>query len=57
MNALEQAVIAAAEHGAPAREWQVGEDATVTFENRHHPFDHMQVTAWELPDVMTGRSE
>ncbi|BBZ27866.1 hypothetical protein MMAD_21610 [Mycolicibacterium madagascariense] len=52
---LEQAVLAAAESGAPPRTFDVGPDAAVEFGTGRNPFDGLQITAWD--DVATGRCE
>lgn len=47
MDALTEAVVHAAEHGAPERVWEVGPNAVVNFgDGRSHPYDGLQVTAW-----------
>ena len=61
MNAMERAIVAAAEYGgAPPRVWNVDRDATVEF-GTGHPFDQMQLTAWvdsfDVADVAAGRCE
>lgn len=57
MNQLEQAALAAAEGGAPARTYEVGPDAAVEFGTGRNPFDGMVLSAWDAADVATGRCE
>lgn len=57
MNQLEKAVLAALEHGAPAKTWNVDPDAAVDFGTGRNPFDGMTITAWAAADVAAGRSE
>jgi hypothetical protein len=54
---LEKAIRDAAEFGAPPKTFHVGPDATVEFGTGHNPFDGATFTAWELPDIVAGRSE
>ncbi|MFA5707390.1 hypothetical protein [Mycolicibacterium sp.] len=59
---LEQAILAAAESGAPPKVFHVGPDAAVDFGTGNgHPFDGVTLTAWvdsfDAADVATGRSE
>ncbi|MBB2992146.1 hypothetical protein FHR72_003642 [Mycolicibacterium iranicum] len=54
---LEQAILTAAEGGAPPKTFHVGPDAAVDFSSGGHPFDGLQITAWEHADVAAGRSE
>ncbi|MBS1690762.1 MAG: hypothetical protein JST91_00825 [Actinobacteria bacterium] len=47
MNQLEQAVIAAAEHGAPPKTWHVGPDAVIQLaEGIGHLLTGSTVTHW-----------
>jgi hypothetical protein len=49
MDELTQAVVRAAEHGAPKRVWDVGADAVVNLGPHHgHPFDGLTVTHWTV---------
>ncbi|CAN5549141.1 hypothetical protein BH11ACT6_BH11ACT6_29800 [soil metagenome] len=58
MNDLEIAIIAAAEHGAPAKTLQAGPNAVIQLaEGSGHLLTGATLTAWELPDVQAGRSE
>lgn len=46
---IAEAVLAAAEHGAPPKTWHVGPDAAVdldAYSPGRHPFDGMTVTHW-----------
>ncbi|MFF0541742.1 hypothetical protein [Prescottella sp. R16] len=47
MDALTEAVVRAAEHGAPPRTFHVGPDAVVDFgTGRSHPYDDLTITHW-----------
>lgn len=56
-NALEQAALDAAEHGAPPKVWDMPETAAVEFATGRNPFDGATFTAWDHSDVAAGRSE
>jgi hypothetical protein len=47
MDALTEAVVRAAEHGAPKRVWDVGADAVVDLgPHQGHPFDGLTTVWW-----------
>ncbi|GAB7068865.1 hypothetical protein H7J06_05460 [Mycobacterium hodleri] len=55
---IAEASIEAAEHGAPPKVWHAGPEAVIQLaDGNGHLLTGATVTAWELPDVMTGRSE
>lgn len=43
---IAEAVVRAAEHGAPAKTYEVGPNAAVEFGTGPNPFEHMTVTHW-----------
>lgn len=59
MNKLEQALVAAAEHGGgPERTYEVGPEAEIVLaDGAGHLLDSATLAAWHLSDVLTGRSE
>ncbi|MBM7458578.1 hypothetical protein [Rhodococcus coprophilus] len=47
MDALIDAAVRAAEHGAPARTWKVSPEAAVHLGSHHgHPYEGLTVTHW-----------
>jgi hypothetical protein len=57
-NPLERAVLAATLFGGPPRTYDVGPDADIRLaDGTGHLLTGATITAWDLTDVLTGRSE